>query len=369
MNNITLKGATKFFLGANTPTGFVSYFNQIGEYKKGWNRFLIKGGPGTGKSSLMQNIVTKFKDVTNNIEMIYCSSDPSSLDGVIFNDLKISIVDATSPHILEPAFPGAFDEIVSLCECWNECILKDSKNKIIELFEQNLFYRKQAANLLLSAYGLIKNNYEIIEKFIDKNIFFEYLNEFVNNELNITFSKNENKTIGNEQKRFLSVISLNGSTFYNETINEIADKVYVIKDLHGWVSGNILLRIREKLLQNNIDIITCFCSMFSGNKIDHILIPSMKVAFVTSNKYHEFVGDSFKIIDSNIFYNFVDAHLEKQINYNIKSIESTINMASDFIKEAKSIHDELEKYYIQSMNFKLVDEKTQTIINKIMSNK
>lgn len=363
MSNVTLKTTKKFFLGANTPMGFVSYFNQIGEYKENWHRFLIKGGPGTGKSSLMKNIISEFKDIANDIETIYCSSDPNSVDGVILNDLKTSIVDATAPHVLEPVFPGTFDEIVSICECWDECILKDNTNKIIKLFEQNLFYRKQVSNLLLSAYGFIKNNYEIIEKFIDKNVFQKYSNELID-ELDIIRDKDK-FVVGGEQKRFLSVISVDGSIFYDETISKIANKIYIIEDPYGWVGNNILLKIREKLLQYNIEFITCYCSMFSGKKIDHILVPSIQIAFITSNKYHKFTGDSIKIINSNNFIKSIDNNLKNQINVNIESIEKIINMASKFVKEAKYLHDELEEYYIKSMNFNLVDDKTKMLINKI----
>ena len=43
-----------FFLGANTPQGFVSRFDQLADWREGWREFVLKGGPGTGKSTLMR---------------------------------------------------------------------------------------------------------------------------------------------------------------------------------------------------------------------------------------------------------------------------------------------------------------------------
>lgn len=88
----------RFFLGANSSQGFVSRFDQLGNPNEGWRCTIIKGGPGTGKSSIMKSLVTAMADQCNYIEEIYCSSDVDSLDGVIFPEKKLSIADGTSPH-------------------------------------------------------------------------------------------------------------------------------------------------------------------------------------------------------------------------------------------------------------------------------
>ena len=41
------------FLSANTANGFVSLY---GDFLKGKKQYIIKGGPGTGKSTMMKNI-------------------------------------------------------------------------------------------------------------------------------------------------------------------------------------------------------------------------------------------------------------------------------------------------------------------------
>ena len=92
--------APRFFLGANTPQGFVSRFEQLSDADAGWRTFVIKGGPGCGKSSMMKKIAEKLMESQNNIELIHCSSDADSLDGVIIPGLKVSIADGTMPHVV-----------------------------------------------------------------------------------------------------------------------------------------------------------------------------------------------------------------------------------------------------------------------------
>lgn len=91
----------RFFLGANTPQGFVSRFDQLFSAEDGWRCFVIKGGPGSGKSTMMKKIAASLEQRFDNLERIHCSSDVSSLDGVICPALKFSVADGTAPHVRE----------------------------------------------------------------------------------------------------------------------------------------------------------------------------------------------------------------------------------------------------------------------------
>lgn len=87
-----------FFLGANSPSGFYSLYDQMLDPDTARRVFLLKGGAGCGKSSLMKRSAAALEDLGEKVEYIHCSGDPDSLDAVIFPDLKAAIVDATAPH-------------------------------------------------------------------------------------------------------------------------------------------------------------------------------------------------------------------------------------------------------------------------------
>ena len=110
-----------FFLGANTPQGVVSRFDQLADWREGWREYVLKGGPGTGKSTLMGRVAQLAQGRCGRIELIHCSSDADSLDGVILHDLKAAIADGTAPHAIEPRFPGAFEQLVDLSGGRNLC--------------------------------------------------------------------------------------------------------------------------------------------------------------------------------------------------------------------------------------------------------
>ena len=93
-----------FFLGTTTPAGFKGYFEPL-RREPGMQMYLIKSGPGCGKSTLMKRLALKAEQKGEPIQRIHCASDPDSLDGVIFLDKRAAIVDATAPHVLEPDAP------------------------------------------------------------------------------------------------------------------------------------------------------------------------------------------------------------------------------------------------------------------------
>ena len=48
----------EFFAASNSSTGFVSYFDVIFNPKSYEKIFILKGGPGTGKSHFMKSAIT-----------------------------------------------------------------------------------------------------------------------------------------------------------------------------------------------------------------------------------------------------------------------------------------------------------------------
>lgn len=92
------EAAVRFFLGANTPVGFVGYLDDLYFPHDGWRAYIIKSGPGTGKNTLMRAVMRAMTDRGLEVEAIHCSSDPHSLDGVLVPALKAGIIDGTAPH-------------------------------------------------------------------------------------------------------------------------------------------------------------------------------------------------------------------------------------------------------------------------------
>ena len=102
-----------FLASANTCKGFKNNFNSINISSNGFT-YILKGGPGTGKSTIMKRFGKSYEDKGYDVEYFYCSSDPESLDGVFIPKKNISIVDGTAPHITEATVPGIKEKIINV---------------------------------------------------------------------------------------------------------------------------------------------------------------------------------------------------------------------------------------------------------------
>ena len=88
----------QYFLGGNTPQGFYSLYLQLSVSDLFRAVYIIKSGPGSGKSSLMRRVGRHVQAAGLETEEVLCSGDPDSLDALIVPALGAAIVDGTAPH-------------------------------------------------------------------------------------------------------------------------------------------------------------------------------------------------------------------------------------------------------------------------------
>lgn len=144
-----------YFAGANTARGFVGAYPALVREGELDRLYILKGGSGTGKSTLIRQCAARARLYGVQVTMLLCSSDPTSADGVILTGKdghRIAVVDGTAPHTLDPDLPGAVGEIVPLGECWRTAVLTAARPEIeAHIGEKQAAYR--LAYRYLAAYG------------------------------------------------------------------------------------------------------------------------------------------------------------------------------------------------------------------------
>lgn len=98
--------------GTNTADGSVNVVPHLIRHIK--NRFYVKGRAGTGKSFFMRKVLDTCQTYNLDVEVYYCSFDPSSIDMIIIRPLDCCLFDSTSPHEFFPE--NKTDEVIDLYE-------------------------------------------------------------------------------------------------------------------------------------------------------------------------------------------------------------------------------------------------------------
>lgn len=340
----------RYFAAANSCDGFVSFFDDI--YKNVNKLYIIKGGPGTGKSKLMRDIANEARNKNYDIEYFYCSSDPSSLDGIIINDINLGVVDGTAPHARDPKFPGVCEEIVNVGDFWKlsalnskRDIIKNIINKKSELYENMYRY--------LAAADEIDGEIKSITR---KAVNYEKLSAAVNR-----LAKNIKSGSGYcKEIRILDAICMNGE-FNFSTFYDIAENHYIIRDNYN--IAYILLR--ELLCMAKLKSQPVYVSYSSLNPLyeNALYFPEISTSFTLS------VGDSKpddKIINMERFISvdYIKNHKNK-LKFGRKCFNSLIEGAFEYLNDIKESHANLEHIYTSAMDFKRKEDFTKKLLIKI----
>ncbi len=351
------------FPGGNTSRGFFSYYQYILPQNIAEHIFILKGGPGVGKSTFMKKIAQKAAQSDFDVEFMHCSSDPNSLDGIVIPQKKIAILDGTSPHVVDPKYPGAIDEIINLGDYWNDEGIKNHKKQIMaESSEISRIF--QRAYRYLAASALIHANLEEIYSMAsDKG----QVNKISTAIIEKIFDKDTiADTEGSYRKLFASAITPDGLKNYLPTLLNTNEKI-ILKGNPGTGTERILSAIADAALARGYYTEIYHCALLP-DKPEHVIIPDKDISITVSNKYHTVPVGEYGCYNLDQFLNKkITENYEDYLQYNQLEFEGLLNRAIFTINSAKKLHDSLENCYIPYMNFDKVNQKMQNIIDYIMS--
>ena len=156
------KTAVDSFVCANTDHGFFSLIPQLFTPAACDRIYILKGTPGSGKSTFLRTVAEKAELCGYTVERIRCSSDPASYDGVFLPQKKTVLFDGTAPHAIEPACPGGCEVIVDLYGLIDDEVLKKQKEKLRSLTAEKAAHWRDAYRLLSAAGELRQVRQELL---------------------------------------------------------------------------------------------------------------------------------------------------------------------------------------------------------------
>lgn len=348
---INTKDAETYFAGANTGDGFLGSYGDIANENELERVYIIKGGPGTGKSSLMRKIAKDAEVCGISVTFYLCGSDPDSLDCIVI-DGRIAVLDGTFPHVKDMKYPGARSSIIDLSKCWNDKVLEKHGTEIISSSALKSFEYASAYRYLKSAEQIELDNAE-------------YRNRTFNSQKAEAFASRFVKKLGKPNLKSPSVkhlytagVTMKGLTRVPTLYDKAAIKL-IVKDSFG-CSTDILNILYEKLASAGFSLIVGHVPL--SNSISEIYVADAGVV-ITAFDWQS--GD--KIINAD---RFVDKEALPQVKGKIrlasKCREECITVALASLKKAAEYHFALENIYIDAMNFDVLNTITEQLKSEIL---
>ena len=327
-----------FFVGANSGSGFVSFYDTVLEDVGIQKIYIIKGGPGTGKSRFMKDAEKMAHSLSLSVERYYCSSDPDSLDALVIGG-KYAILDGTAPHTVEAKCPGAREEIIDLGAFWDPDKLGESYDRIKELSRGKSEHYKRAYAYLGAANVIREINTCLISPV--------FLEKKAKGAVERIFS--EIKTGGGHTKRvgMISSIGMKGRVRL-DTYERFADKLYIVDDFYG-VGADYLALLIKKAEQTDTPVTVSY-DPIDVKRADAVFFPNDKKAFVIKK------GCDDRSLECVInMRRFVDGArlrtVRSEYRLNEKLCEALLLSAEEKLRQAGKCHFALEGIYTECMDF------------------
>lgn len=352
------------YAGSNSSLGFYSRYEET--FKGLQYVFILKGGPGTGKSTLIRNVGNAFIERGYAIEFLHCPSDNDALDGVIIPLLEAGIVNGTAPHVIDPKYPNAVENIVNLGDFCDNRKLAGYKEEIIALTDKVT----EAFSKAYESYAKAREAHDELEDIYVHAMDFRKANKATADLIETIFSGTvEAEPNPIKKQRFSAAATRSGPKNFYESLTEDVNKRYIIKGRAGSGKSTTMKKIGQHAEELGLGTEYYHCA-FDPEGIDMILIPKLGTAVLDGTAPHpvEATRENDEIYDA--FKLYIDPAVEVERTLDIREAETSykylMQRAMNHLRDAMEKHDELKRYYMDAIDFAAVDRKTNELISELM---
>jgi len=353
----------RFFLGANSPSGFYSLYDQLIDPVQAREILILKGGPGCGKSSLMRRVGQAAEKKGLDVEYIDCSGDPDSLDAVVIPQLRTAIVDGTAPHVVEPKYPGAVERYVNMGACYDTAALWPLRREIMDLMAAYKGCYTRAYRILGAAGEILEEQRAAMASAgLDRK-----LAKRAQGILSREFPRRKGVPAGRVKRRFLGAVTCRGSmTLYDSALDQ-CPRIYQLMDPHGLAHG-LLAPLLEGAAAAGYDVVACPDPM-APHRLAHLLVPELGLAFLS--RAGELAPPGGKPYRRIRLEDAAGSELPRRnrprLRFAKKVSAALLEEGVSALAQAKALHDQLELVYNPHVDFGLVSRISQELAEEILS--
>lgn len=333
----------RYFLGNNSGYGF---WNNYKEELQNKDRVaLLKGGPGTGKSTLMKKVVSAVKKAGLDYELWYCSGDPSSLDGVYIKDTDRVVVDATAPHDSGVSMPIIKDRIFDLAPSLCPVKLQGKREEIENLSNRKKQCFSPAYQHLKCALCHYKNMLEIQKDAIDAGAIRSYAHKICE------VLREENERLNRQRKLFASAICPSGASEYYDYLRKA--RIYLVEGCDR--AQNVFFDEIAKLLPA--------CTLLQNPLEPYAYGGVLRGRIAVVSDAGHFDGEVSERIS---LYPYQKQYDDKEAGEEEGAKLTQTAFAVEKLNEARDVHKQLEKIYISAMDFERNERITREVTDFLL---
>lgn len=353
-----------FFAEGNTARGSV---NLVDSSLQDLDRvYILKGGPGSGKSSLIRSLANSLREKGCDIWLLHCARDNDSLDGLIVPERKVGIVDGTPPHVVEPRLPGAVEEYVNLGAAWDSRQLRGRKTEIARLQEQI----RQVLERAYAGFAEALRIHDEWEAIYMENMDVSAANRLIEHYRQLLFGEQRLEKQSRVDRRFLGAATPRGAVDFVPNLTEGLAKRYLLKGRPGSGKSTLLKQLANTAVERGFNVEVYHCG-FDPQSVDMIIVRELGWALFDSTPPHEYAPERphDEVID--MYEHCIRPGTDETYAARLQSIRARyaaeMKQAIAYLAEANALHRELENIYVQATDYAIVEEIKHQLSQEIFA--
>lgn len=341
-------GSIHLFAGGNTARGFYSRFEDILPAGQRRRMFYLKGGPGVGKSTMMRRVGEAAEKAGLRVEYFHCSSDPDSLDAVSLPERGAAMMDGTAPHVYDPQIPGARDTLLSLGDYLDEAALKPHARDI-ERVQAEVSSRFSRCRRYFAAaeavYEAAAHGSENAGK----------AHEAAQKWAGLMPLRGGTGTV---RRLFAAAYTPQGRVDMLHTLG--AERQITLDCPFGHHTTGLMRAVSEQAVARGLHPIELLDPL-SPEEIAHVALPEHGLLFSTGRRGQAEDGEW---LEPQSVLDLRDIN-EKEQGFDRNAFELLLQRGIEQLKAAKSLHDQLEAFYVGNMDFLKWQKKLEMVLEEL----
>ena len=262
----------------------------------------------------------------------HCASDPDSLDGVLIPQKRVTLLDGTAPHVYDPVCPGARDTLLSLGDYLEEAELRERAEEIeekqveiSERFARCYGYLRAASGVARAAACGAENPMKA-----------ERVAEEWSKHMPLRGGEGRVMTL------FASAITPKGLRDLGAW--QPRDTTLSLDCPLGLHASGLMRSLARRAASRGLDAIL-LADPLEPREIARVLLPAHGLCFVAEER-----RETRDCLPAESVFD-LRAQSESERSYDRNAYELMLQRAVEQLRAAKAKHDELEAFYVKSMDF------------------
>lgn len=262
-------------------------------------------------------------------------------------------------HVVEPKYPGIVEHYVNLGGCYDKKALGDVRGEIMSAMDGYKACYQRAYRCLGAAAQIASDaRAALVSTAVEARVA-KRARGILAREI-----KKSASGAGKITRRFLSGVTAQGVLCLFATADAQCKRIYELTDSYG-LSHLLLSHLLAGAVAAGHDVVACPSPM-DPQRLEHLLIPDLSLAFVTSTPALPYEGLPYRRIRMDAIADADALRLGKaRLRFSRRVSAALMAEAVDALAQAKTKHDALEALYNPYVDFDQVDQTADAIAEEL----